>query len=72
MSVVEFSTQETVSFAASELSDLLWSVVSFEKCEAAGLSYVDAVAKLDELDQKRIAGLCIVTNVAAARLKTPE
>lgn len=45
-----------------------WSVVSFERCEASGLTYADAVRRMAELDNQRIAGLCIVTDEAAARI----
>lgn len=76
MSVVEFSHQqkETVgsSVVGSELDQQLWSVISFEKCEAAGMTYGKAIAKLDELQDENITGLCIVTNDVAARLKTPK
>ena len=80
MSVVEFSQQqkETVEPRAapgmveSELDQQLWSVISFEKCETSGLTYSEAMAKLNDLERRDIAGLCIVTNDVAARLKTPK
>jgi hypothetical protein len=80
MSVVEFSQQqkETVELRGatgtveSELDQQLWSVISFEKCEASGLTYSEAMAKLNDLERNDIAGLCIVTNDVAARLKTPK
>ena len=53
----------------SELSDTRWAVISFERCEASGLTYDQAVAKRAELQKKRIAGLGIVTDEAAARIK---
>ena len=52
----------------SELTSAQWSVVSFDKCEASGLTYADAAKLLAELDEKRVAGLCIVTDEAASRL----
>lgn len=74
MSVVEFSQQpqEMAGSFAGELDERRWSVISFDKCEAAGLTYADAMAMLNDLDKRNVAGLCIVTNTAAARLKTPE
>ena len=55
----------------SELEQPMWSVVSFDRCEASGLAYSDAVRTLEKLEQEKIAGLCIVTDEAAARLPQP-
>jgi hypothetical protein len=52
----------------SELDEPQWSVVSFEKHEAANLTYWDAAAKMNELDSNGIVGLCIVTDDAAGRM----
>ena len=52
----------------SELIEPCWSVVSFEKCEASGLTYQEAISKIDELDSSRIPGLCIVTDETAAKI----
>jgi hypothetical protein len=54
----------------SELDAQVWSVVSFEKCEASGLSHSEAVKKLAELDAQKVSGLCIVTDDAAARVQS--
>jgi len=54
--------------AASELDERMWSVVSFERCEAAGLTYNEAVKKLAELQERHVNGLCIVTDEAAERV----
>ena len=59
----------------SELHERIWSVISFERCEAGGLTYFEAMAKLEELEElemSRISGLCIVTNDVATRVKTPK
>lgn len=61
-------TTQTESETTSELSSKRWAVISFEKCEASGLTYPGARERLAELDKKRIAGLCVVTDEAAARL----
>ncbi len=53
----------------SELNAPQWSVVSFETCLASGLTYDDAAKKLKQLKAKKIAGLCIVTDEAAKRIK---
>lgn len=52
----------------NELREALWSVVSFEKCEASGLTYAEAERKLSELAAQKVSGLCIVTDEAAARI----
>lgn len=54
---------------ASELDEPRWSVVSFDQMEAGGLMYNQASALLAELDSHGVAGLCIVTDEAAARVK---
>lgn len=51
-----------------ELDEPLWAVVSFERCEASGLSYGQAVTKLAELEAANFHGLCVVTAEAAARV----
>jgi hypothetical protein len=56
----------------SELTAPHWSVVSFETCLASGLTYDEAVKKMKRLKAKKIAGLCIVTNEAARRIKNCE
>jgi hypothetical protein len=55
---------DTVSIEdpASELTEARWSVVSFDKCEARGLTYPQAQAKLDELLARGVYGLCVVTD----------
>ena len=54
--------------AAHELEEPRWSVVSFDQREAGGLRYSQAAALMSELDCHGVAGLCIVTDEAAARL----
>jgi hypothetical protein len=53
---------------SSELLEPRWSVISFEKREAAGLTYADALQKLAELEKNKIAGICVVTDEAAERV----
>jgi hypothetical protein len=45
------------------------AVISFDRCEAAGLTYGEAAEKMCELESRRIAGLCLVTAETAARLR---
>ncbi|HVF48163.1 MAG TPA: hypothetical protein VNA17_11400 [Pyrinomonadaceae bacterium] len=54
---------------ASELDEGCWSVVSFDKREAGGLKYDEAIEVMVELDSFDVNGLCIVTDSAAERVK---
>ena len=62
----------------SELDMPRWSLVSFDECEASGLTYAQAVALLEEKDAAAVYGLCIITDQAAAKItkrltnQTPE
>ena len=51
-----------------ELREAVWSVVSFDKCEASNLTYAEAEQKLGELEAQKVSGLCIVTDETAARI----
>lgn len=53
----------------SELDQPRWSVVSFDACEASGLTYSAAIDLLDEKEAVGVYGLCIITDEAARRLK---
>ena len=52
----------------SELELPVWSVVTFEKTAASGLTYAEAAAKLEKLKDKKVSGLCVVTDEAAVRM----
>ena len=67
-------TAETVQSqsTASELDQPIWSVISFECVEASSLNYAGASKLISELDNRGVAGLCIVTNDVAERVKTPR
>ncbi len=52
----------------NELREAFWSVISFEKCEAGGLTYSEAEQKISELEARGVSGLCIVTDETAARI----
>jgi hypothetical protein len=52
----------------AELREAVWSVVSFDKCEASNLTYAEAEQKLNELEAQKVSGLCIVTDETAARI----
>ena len=56
--------QETIN----ELDEPRWAVISFERREGAGLTYHQAAQLLSELDSKKVAGLAIVTDEAAAKI----
>jgi hypothetical protein len=52
----------------NELREAIWSVVSFDRCEASNLTYAEAEQKLGELVAQKVSGLCIVTDETAARI----
>ena len=56
--------QETVN----ELEEPRWAVISFERREGAGLTYQQAAKLLSELDSRRVPGLAVVTDEAAAKV----
>jgi len=62
--------QTVVEETSCELDEPRWSVVSFDRREGAGLTYVQAIELLNELDSRKVAGLCIVTDRAAARMES--
>ncbi len=72
MSAAELPRREGAPDEQSDLLESVWAVVSFDRVEAAGLTYPEAAAKLAELVAKKIAGLCIVTDQAAAKIGRPS
>src|SRR5687768_15509860 len=54
----------------SELDQPRWSVVSFERREASGLGYRQAKLLMEDLASRGVAGLCIITDEAADRIKS--
>ena len=51
----------------SDLDEPRWSVVSFDKREAGGLKYDEALDVMSELDSHNVRGLCLVTDEAGQR-----
>jgi len=47
----------------------MWAVVSFDRIEVSRLTYAQAVFVMNELASQGIAGLCILTDEAARRLR---
>ena len=72
MGVSESSKQKAelpdIKAASSELLEPRWSIVSFDKREALGLTYAEALKKMAELEAQNIAGLCIVTDEVGLRV----
>ena len=73
MSIAGHSSDSSEEKTASEdspneLHQPIWSVISFERREAAGLVYKEAFRKLEELEARGIAGLCVVTDGSAANV----
>lgn len=62
-------TQQNTAAVTSELERPMWAVVSFERIEVSRLTYAQAVFVMNELVTQGIAGLCILTDEAARRLK---
>lgn len=58
-----------IDVSAGELNEARWSVVSFDKREAGGLTYAQAEQKLDELLGQKVYGLCIITDEAAEKVR---
>ncbi len=54
--------------SSSELKENIWSVVSFESVIANNLTYNEAREKLNRLAEKKVSGLCIITDEAAERI----
>jgi hypothetical protein len=61
------ASQDETAVVESRLDQPVWSVVSFDKLEAGGMTYRQAEELLAALDAEEVAGLCIVTDEAAAR-----
>ncbi len=62
------SENDSAEDLSSEVNEPRWSVVSFEKRVAGNLVYAEAVERLEQLRAQKIAGLCIITDEAAARI----
>lgn len=70
--MTEATEQKEVETAVSELDLPRWSVVSFDICEASGLTYHAAVKLRTEKEAAGVYGLCIVTDEAASHVATPR
>lgn len=62
------SDETTSEDFPGELTVPRWSVVSFDSRLAGNLTYDKAVKKIKRLQAKKVAGLCIITDEAAARI----
>ena len=62
------STQPVSESPLSELDLPQWSVVSFDACEATGITYDAAVKLLEEKEAAGVYGLCIVTDEVASKV----
>lgn len=54
----------------NELEETRWAVISFERCEGAGLTYPQAAQLLKELESRKVAGLALATDETAAKINT--
>lgn len=64
----EATEKREVETITSELDMPRWSVVSFDVCEASGLTYSAAAKLMSEKEAAGVYGLCIVTDDAAANV----
>jgi hypothetical protein len=65
----EATEKKEIEISNTELDQPRWSVVSFDACEASGLTYAAAMQVLAEKETAGVYGLCIVTDDAARRVK---
>lgn len=63
-------TPEPAVIETSEIEEPAWAVVSFDRVEAGGLTHAEAVRLMAELDRAGVAGLCIITEAAALRMRS--
>ena len=66
--MAEAAQEQQVETAANELEEPRWAVISFERREGSGLTYPQAVQLLKDLDSRKVTGLAIVTDEAAAKI----
>ena len=64
----EATEKREIEKQATELDLPQWSVVSFDKSEASGLTYAAAAKLMAEKEAAGVYGLCIVTDEAASRI----
>jgi len=64
----EATEKKEIETAVSELDLPRWSVVSFDACEASGLTYDAAEKFMSEQEADGVYGLCIVTDETASRV----
>ncbi|MCW5961205.1 MAG: hypothetical protein KIS76_13660 [Pyrinomonadaceae bacterium] len=62
------SAADRTSAVVFELTEPLWSVVTFDICAASGLVYEQAIDLMEQLDSEGVSGVCIVTNETAERM----
>lgn len=54
----------------SELDEPAWAVISFDRVKAGGLTHAEAVRLMAELDRAGVAGLCVIAETAAQRMRS--
>jgi len=67
-SLSKFIESDEPEVIGCDIEQPIWSVVSFDKLEAGGLTYAQAAKLIGELDVNGVAGLCIVTDAAASHM----
>jgi hypothetical protein len=67
-SLSEFIESDEPEVIGCDIEQPIWSVVSFERVESSGLTYMQAAELIDKLETNNVAGLCIVTDAAASHI----
>lgn len=67
-SLTEFIESDEPEVVPCDIGQGIWSVVSFDKVEAHGLTYGQAARLSDDLEASGVKGLCIVTDAAASHI----
>jgi hypothetical protein len=66
---VVFDEPEPPAVEDCDLDEPRWSVVSFDRIEAGGLTHAQAAKFVNELHLNNIPGLCLITDAAASRTR---
>lgn len=66
--MAEAAHEQQMETERSELEQPRWAVISFERREGSELTYSQAVNLLKELESRKVTGLAIVTDEAAAKI----
>ena len=66
--MAEAAQEQQIGATLSELEQHRWAVISFERREGSGLTYPQATDLLRDLESRKVTGLAVVTDEAAAKI----